>query len=124
MQTAPRSIQQIGEELALIWEDGTESYFPLNVLRQFCPCASCGGEPDVLGRVEKPHVHWTEASFQLKSLEVVGGYALQPKWGDGHSTGLYSWGYLRRLDLYLRDHPVEPARADGGCGNHGCGCQH
>ena len=124
MQTAPRSIQQIGEELALIWEDGSESYFSLNILRQFCPCASCGGEPDVLGRVEKPHVHWTETSFQLKSLDVVGGYALQPRWGDGHSTGLYSWGYLRRLDLHLREHPADPARPGGGCGNHGCGCQH
>jgi len=29
---------------------------------------------------------------------LVGGYAFQPTWGDGHNTGLYSYDYLRRID--------------------------
>jgi len=28
----------------------------------------------------------------------VGGYAIHPRWADGHSTGLYSYKYLRRLE--------------------------
>ncbi|MFQ3671126.1 MAG: DUF971 domain-containing protein [Verrucomicrobiia bacterium] len=94
----PRNIQVIGSELAIAWEDGSETYLPLEYLRRGCPCASCGGEPDVLGRLVKPRVSYGEGSFVLRKLEVVGGYALQPTWGDGHSTGLYSWAFLRQLD--------------------------
>jgi DUF971 family protein len=36
-------------------------------------------------------------SYGVAQLELVGNYALQPVWDDGHSTGLYSWEYLRRL---------------------------
>ena len=36
-------------------------------------------------------------SFRLGSYGIVGGYAFQPLWGDGHSTGLYTFALLRRL---------------------------
>lgn len=94
---APESIQRIGPELAIAWNDGTESYLPLEFLRRHCPCATCGGEPDVLGQVVRPQVSYTAESFDLREIEYVGGYAIQPRWGDGHRTGLYSWAYLRRL---------------------------
>ena len=94
---APTNIQAIGAELAIAWNDGTESYLPLEALRRACPCAACGGEPDVLGRVVRPEVTYGPASFDLRGFPVVGGYALQPAWGDGHGTGLYTFPYLRRL---------------------------
>jgi len=93
----PKNIQQIGDELAIVWTDGTESYFNIELLRRACPCAACGGEPNVLGRIARPHVSYTEKSFQLRGFDIVGGYALQPRWADGHSTGIYSFTYLRRL---------------------------
>ena len=92
-----KNIQLIGLELALRWSDGVESYLPLGLLRRACPCASCGGEPDVMGNLIRPEVTYTPASFELVGWEFVGGYAVQPRWRDGHSTGLYSFGYLRRL---------------------------
>jgi DUF971 family protein len=97
MALAPKNIQQIGNELAIQWSDGGESYLDLELLRRACPCAACGGEPDVLGNVLRPEVSHTDASFQLDSFVVVGGYALQPRWHDGHNTGIYSFQYLRRL---------------------------
>jgi DUF971 family protein len=97
MRLEPTNIQQIGDELAIVWNDGTESYFKLEFLRRACPCAACGGEPDVLGKVLCPHVNYTEKSFQLSGFDLVGGYALQPRWADGHSSGIYSFTYLRRL---------------------------
>ena len=97
MALAPTNIQQIGNELAIQWNDGTESYFNLELLRRACPCAACGGEPDVLGNVLRPEVSYTEESFQLRSFDLVGGYAIQPRWRDGHNTGIYSFQYLRRL---------------------------
>lgn len=97
MRLEPNNVQLIGSELAIQWNDGSESFVPLDLLRRACPCAGCGGEPDVLGRLERPQVSYTARSFELVGWEVVGGYALQLRWGDGHSSGIYSYPYLRRL---------------------------
>ena len=97
MRLEPKNIQQIGNELAIQWNDGTESFLNLEFLRRACPCAACGGEPDVLGNIERPNVSYSPASFELVGFELVGGYALQPRWRDGHATGIYSFTYLRRL---------------------------
>jgi len=97
MRLEPTNIQQIGHELAIQWNDGTESYLDLQLLRRACPCAACGGEPDVLGNIMRPNVSYSENSFDLAGFEIVGGYAIQPRWADGHATGIYSFQYLRRL---------------------------
>lgn len=93
----PSAVQRVGNELAIAWTDGAESFFPLEGLRRACPCAACVGEPDVTGAVVRPDVRYGAGSFELLGWQFIGGYALQPKWGDGHSTGLYSYAYLRRL---------------------------
>jgi len=97
MRLEPTNIQQIGNELAIQWNDGTESYLDLQFLRRACPCAVCGGEPDVLGNIMRPNVSYSDNSFELAGFQIVGGYAIQPRWADGHSTGIYSFQYLRRL---------------------------
>lgn len=90
-------IAPIGNELALAWEDGEETYLTFANLRKACPCAACQGEPDVTGKVLLPKVNHTEKSFDLLRYEIVGGYALQLFWADGHNTGIYSYAYLRGL---------------------------
>ena len=91
-------IQVIGEELALKWEDGRETYLALEHLRRRCPCAACRGEVDVMGYLYRgPAVELRPESFRLIRVVPVGGYALQPYWADGHSTGIYSFEYLRAL---------------------------
>lgn len=92
-----QNVQLIGNELALRWNDGGETYLPIEFLRRACPCAACGGEPDVMGNLLRPDVSYTARSFELAGWQPVGGYALQPRWADGHSTGIYSFAYLRRL---------------------------
>ena len=92
------NIQQIGEELAIKWDDGSESFISLEFLRRHCPCASCHGETDVMGNVYKgPDRPFTANSFKLVRLNTVGGYAINPVWADAHSTGIYSYEYLKRL---------------------------
>jgi DUF971 family protein len=94
----PVDIQQIGAELAIKWDDGQENFFPLQALREACPCAACQGEVDVLGQVHRnPQKPLTRHAFELRSIQPVGGYALQPVWGDGHSSGLYAFPFLRQL---------------------------
>lgn len=95
---APSDMQIIGEELAVKWSDGRESFIPLKTLRQFCPCAGCQGEKDIMGNLYKnPDKPLTPASFQLTRISRVGGYAVQPFWKDGHSSGIFSYDYLLRL---------------------------
>lgn len=94
----PTDIQIIGEELAVKWDDGGEGYVRLETLRRHCPCAGCKGEMDVMGNLYKnPATPLTPDAFQLQHLASVGGYGIQPVWADGHSTGIYSFAYLRRL---------------------------
>ncbi len=97
MRLAPANIQVIGDELAVAWNDGTESFLKLENIRRACPCAGCSGEPDVLGHVAAPELSHTPGSFRLRSFQFVGGYAWQPTWEDGHATGLYAFPYLQRL---------------------------
>ena len=91
-------LQPIGTELALKWEDGVEHFISLEAVRRACPCASCAGEMDIMGNLAKgPESKLTEASFQVKRLQPVGGYAVQILWQDGHNAGLYSHEYLRSI---------------------------
>lgn len=93
----PSAVQKIGDTLAIAWSDGREDYLSLNLFRKACPCASCQGEPDVLGKPGPATVEPASASTDLRSWQIIGGYGLQPRWADGHSTGIYSFGYLRQL---------------------------
>jgi DUF971 family protein len=97
MPLEPTTVQHVGNQLAIRWNDDAESFFELELLRRSCPCAACGGEPDVFAKKQLPLVNYSANSFILKSFEPVGGYALQFRWGDGHNTGIYSFEYLRKL---------------------------
>ena len=97
-QMRPLDIQQIGDELAVKWDDGTEGFVKLEVLRRHCPCAGCQGERDIMGNLYKgPDKPLTPDSFKLVRIAPVGGYALQPLWADGHGTGLFAFDYLKKV---------------------------
>lgn len=88
------------EGLRIKWSDGHESLFPLAYLRQRCPCATCRTERDT----PKParsgmSLNILPAGIDRATLfadaKLVGNYAIQITWGDGHSTGIYDFRYLR-----------------------------
>jgi DUF971 family protein len=94
----PVDIQQIGEELAIKWEDGSESFLALEPFRRACPCAGCKGEVDIMGNLYKnPEQPLKPEAFHLVRLMYVGTYAIQPFWGDSHASGIYSFDYLKRI---------------------------
>jgi len=96
----PKNIQLIGETVAIAWDDGTESYVPCELLRRRCPCAACGGERDVLGREYKgPPISYQPESFQLLQFQLVGGYAVNFVWKDGHDSGIYPHPLLKKLGV-------------------------
>jgi len=47
----PMDIQHVGNELAVRWDDGSESFILLERLRRSCPCAGCKGEVDIMGNL-------------------------------------------------------------------------
>ncbi len=84
-------------EMAVSWDDRHQSVISLRTLRDHCPCAGCQGETVLLhsyAPVEQPAL---PGKYDLKGAEVVGHYALQLRWGDGHDTGIYPWEVLRGL---------------------------
>jgi len=94
----PVDIQQVGNELAVKWDDGSEDFIPLDRLRRACPCAGCQGEVDILGQLHKgPDAPLPPNAFELVRIATVGAYAMQPIWADGHASGLFSFDYLRQI---------------------------
>ena len=94
----PVNIQVIGGELAIKWDDESENFVSLEKVRRYCPCAGCKGEVDIMGNIYKnPERPLSSDAFRLARLVNVGTYAVQPVWADGHSTGIYSFDYLKRV---------------------------
>ena len=94
----PIDIQTIGEELAIKWDDGVESFISLESLRRHCPCAACKGEMDVMGNIHKgPEIKLSPRSFALVRIDNIGGYGLQPTWADGHNSGIFPFAVLRKM---------------------------
>ncbi|MFA6545825.1 MAG: DUF971 domain-containing protein [Limisphaerales bacterium] len=94
----PVDMQPIGAELAIKWDDGSESFVSLEALRCACPCAGCKGEVDIMGNLYKnPAKPYAANAFQLTGLTMVGGYGVQPVWADGHGSGIYSFDSLKKL---------------------------
>jgi DUF971 family protein len=46
---------------------------------------------------KNPDKPLSPAAFKLRRIDHVGTYAVQPVWGDGHATGLFSYDYLRAV---------------------------
>ncbi len=99
----PRRYEHDEQTLTIAWRDGATCVYPLQGLRAACPCATCKDlrekETAVPPSTESPfHVLQPQAPpVQLRSIEVVGRYALSFRWSDGHSTGIYPYEYLREL---------------------------
>jgi DUF971 family protein len=99
MPLAIDNLTIVGQEIAIRWNDGRETYIDLELLRRRCPCAVCAGEKGILGEVYRTEMPLSAQSFRLLKCGVVGGYAIQPEWADRHSSGIYSFDYLRSINL-------------------------
>ena len=88
--------------LRIEWADGHKSHYSLAFLRKNCPCATCRTER------EKPEpVHSglsltilpanINRAVEFADAKLVGHYAMQINWADGHTTGIYDFRYLRAI---------------------------
>ena len=91
---APTEIKlhQKSRLLEIAFADGRTFRLPYEFLRVLSPSAEVRGHgpgQEVL-QVEKSKV-------EIRALDPVGSYAVQPTFSDGHATGIYSWDYLYYL---------------------------
>ena len=74
----------------ITWNDGHVGEYVEEYLRGYCPCALCQGHG-----AQRTFISVPEATLQ--DIRAVGNYAIEFAWQDGHSTGIYTYEYLRSI---------------------------
>jgi DUF971 family protein len=95
-----------GAGVDITWADGHASHYDFHYLREECPCATCNderGKKEALAAAAAPGSSAFPALPMFKpkpraaAANVVGNYAVQISFTDGHSTGIYSYDHLRSI---------------------------
>jgi len=103
--------------LTVKWSDGRASRYDLGYLRKMCPCAQCRVEREKPKSPARPSGAGASLTVLPANIDkaatftdakLVGNYALNIVWGDGHRTGIYDFRYLR---LICPQHGDPTARA-------------
>lgn len=97
-----------GAGVDIVWSDGHASHYDFPYLRDWCPCATCSDErrkkEDAKHAAAPPggaglgmELPIFKPKARAQSARAVGNYALQIEFTDGHSTGIFSFTYLREI---------------------------
>ncbi len=85
-------LHQKSRVMEIAFSDGRSFHLSYELLRVYSPSA------EVRGHGPGQEVLQTgKRAIEIRSLEPVGSYAVQPTFSDGHSTGIFSWDYLYEL---------------------------
>jgi len=87
-------LHQQSRVMEVAFDDGRTFRLPYEYLRVFSPSAEVRGHgpgQEVLQVGKK--------DIEIRQVEPVGSYAIQPTFSDGHATGIYSWDYLYLLGI-------------------------
>lgn len=86
------TLHQKSRVMEIAFSDGRSFRLPYELLRVYSPSA------EVRGHGPGQEVLQTgKRNVEIRALEPVGSYAVQPQFSDGHNTGMYSWEYLYEL---------------------------
>ena len=107
----------------IAWSDDHESVYDFRTLRYLCPCAYCRGEAGLPGWLDSAPV-LTDEQTRMTDIHLVGNYAVSPHWGDGHSTGFYTFTLLRDRCPCPEDTARRASGAIPAGGATGSGHQH
>ena len=102
-QTTPLRLDlKRDEKLEIEWQDGRRCTYTLSLLRTMCPCAQCRVTREEQ-KSRKSSLNILPGNFAapltVVNAELVGNYALRIDWSDNHSSGIYSFDYLREICL-------------------------
>ena len=92
-----------GTGMEIEWKDGHKSSWTFRWLRDACPCATCveerekhGHEPGTPKAGPTTLLPMYQDPPRPITVTPTGRYAISFGWNDGHTSGIYSWDYLRR----------------------------
>ena len=92
-----KSLNLFKTELAILWEDNTETIVQYSFLRKRCPCAFCSGEKDALGNQYGGKELKENKEVSIVAFEKIGYYGVQFFFSDGHKDGIYTFKFLKTL---------------------------
>ena len=102
--TAVKIHVKTGAGVDITWADGHSSHYDFTYLRDQCPCATCNDErakkdsmPPATNLLSSPLLPMYKPKPRAQAATQVGNYAVQISFTDGHSTGIFSYDYLRTL---------------------------
>ena len=97
MPLAPKKVKLAAgnDTLSIEWSNGHVSTYPYRYLRGKCHCGTCSESGPSPHSEPGPFPILGQKPLKPERVELVGRYALQIYWSDGHSTGIYSFDHLR-----------------------------
>ncbi len=90
----PERIDRLDSGILIQWPGQDPALLPARALRLGCQCASCKDEMTgipILDPATVPH------DITPLSVHLVGSYAIQVEWSDGHGSGIYPYELLRKI---------------------------
>jgi len=75
--------------LEIAFSDGMRFRIPFELMRVYSPSAEVQGHGP-----GQETLQTGKRDVDLDALDPVGNYAVQPRFSDGHDTGIFSWDYL------------------------------
>ena len=129
-QPTALTLHQTSRVLEVSFDDGATFRIPFELLRIYSPSA------EVQGHGPGQEVLQTgKRDVGIDAIQAVGHYAVQPRFSDGHESGIFSWDYLYRLGAEQdalwqryaqrlaeagvdRDAPMTQAGGGSACASH------
>lgn len=87
-------IEESDSEITINWSDGSETTYNAPALRRACPCAGCIDEWTGKKILKDDEI---ADDIAFKQIAIVGRYALNFQFTDGHDTGIFSFAFLAGL---------------------------
>lgn len=86
------TVSEHGRILEIAYDDGNKFRITAERLRVNSPSAEVQGHSP-----EQRKIVTGKENVAMTEIEPVGNYAVKLVFDDGHSTGIYTWDYLRKL---------------------------
>jgi len=85
-------LRQDRRSLAVTFDDGVTHEISAEMLRVLSPSAEVQGHSP-----EQRKTIGGKQNVAITAVDPVGNYAVRLTFDDGHNTGIFTWGYLRKL---------------------------
>jgi DUF971 family protein len=85
-------LRQDRKTLGVRFDDGVAHELPAEMLRVLSPSAEVQGHSP-----EQRQTVPGKRNVMIAAVDPVGNYAVRLTFDDGQSTGIFTWGYLRKL---------------------------